>query len=568
MSSRGRRADGSRDGLAAMDDGPEAGAGQTGDAGTEPEGDFAPPQRRQVTLSLVCVGLAMFLASLGQTVVASIMTLIVADLGGFDRYTWPSTSYLVAATVAYPIVGRLSDIYGRRAFLIAGIAIFIVGSALLGVSVSMNQVIGFRLVQGIGGGMIMTCSYVSLADLFRPEDRGKFIGLLGALYAVATVVGPVMGAFVAEGISWHWVFLFNALAGVPTLALTMRIYPRPNSHSGRRELDYPGMAALILAVAPLALALSSIGVLYPWNAPQNIGLLAFGLAMAALFLVIESRPGSPIMPLGIYRNRAVAVAVIVTLMTSVSLHGFVLFLPLYFQVALGVSVTQGGTMLAPMLLGMVLGAILAGQLLSRAGGHYRIQLLVSTTLMAAGMYLLSTLSDGWGFAQSSPILYSQIYLIITALGFGGVVAILSVPVQNAVPFRNVRVATAAVQFCRSLGGMIGLAATGVVMVQGFRSGATAIVPDNVRTTLPEGLLDSIKQDPQALLDPDTAEVLKEKVAEAGAGNAALADSLLNSLNIALTDALSDVFTVLWVAVALSFVVGLFLRVRPDADYHT
>jgi len=184
------------------------------------------------------------------------------------------------------------------------------------------------------------------------------------------------------------------------------------------------------------------------------------------------------------------------------------------------------------------------------------------------MYLLSTLSDGWGFAQSSPILYSQIYLIITALGFGGVVAILSVPVQNAVPFRNVRVATAAVQFCRSLGGMIGLAATGVVMVQGFRSGATAIVPDNVRTTLPEGLLDSIKQDPQALLDPDTAEVLKEKVAEAGAGNAALADSLLNSLNIALTDALSDVFTVLWVAVALSFVVGLFLRVRPDADYHT
>ena len=551
-----------------MDDGPEAGAGQTGGAGTEPEGDFAPPPRRQVALSLVCVGLAMFLAALSQTVVASIMTPIVADLGGFDRYTWPSTSYLVAATVAYPIVGRLSDIYGRRAFLIAGIAIFIVGSALVGVSSSMNQVIGFRLVQGIGGGMIMTCSYVSLADLFRPEDRGKFIGVLGALYAVATVVGPIMGAIVAEGLSWQWVFLFIALAGVPTLALTMRIYPRPNSQSGRRELDYPGMAALVLAVAPVALALSSIGVLYPWNAPQSIGLLAFGLAMAVLFLAIECRSGSPIMPLGIYRNRAVAVAVMVTLMTSVSLHGFVLFLPLSFQVALGVSVTQAGTMLAPMLLGMVLGAIPAGQLLSRAGGHYRIQLLVSTALMAAGMYLFSTLSAGWGFARSSPILYSQIYLIITALGFGGVVAILSVAVQNAVPFRNVGVATAAVQFCRSLGGMIGLAATGVVMVQSFRSGTEAVVPDNVRTTLPEGLLDSIKQDPQALLDPATARVLKETVAEAGAGNAALADSLLNSLNIALTDALSDVFTVLWVAVALSFVVALFLRVRPDADNHT
>ena len=508
----------------------------------------------------------MFLAALSQTVVASIMTSIVADLGGFDRYTWPATSYLVAATVAYPIVGRLSDIYGRRAFLIAGIAIFIVGSALVGVSASMNQVIGFRLVQGIGGGIVMTCSYVSIADLFRPEDRGKFLGILGALYAVATVVGPVMGAFVAEGLSWNWVFLFIALAGVPVLALTVWIYPRADSLPQQRRLDYPGMAVLILAVVPLALALSSAGVLHAWDAPQSIGLLAFGLAMAALFVVIESRSGSPIMPLEIYRNRAVTVAVIVTLMTSVSLQGFVLFLPLYFQVALGVSVTQAGAMLAPMLLGMVVGAILAGQLLSRTGGRYRMQLLASTALMAGGMYLFATLSDGGRFALDRPILYSQIYLVITAIGFGGVVATLSVAVQNAVAFRNVGVATAALQFCRSLGGMIGLAVTGVVMVQSFRSRVTATVPHNVGTALPEGLLDSVTDDPQALLDPSTAQALQETLADAGSGNVPVADSLLNSLNLALTEALSDVFTVLWVAVALSFAVALFLRVRPEAHH--
>ncbi len=517
-------------------------------------------------LSLVCVGLAMFLAALSQTVVASIMTSIVADLGGFDRYTWPATSYLVAATVAYPIVGRLSDIYGRRAFLIAGIAIFIVGSALVGVSASMNQVIGFRLVQGIGGGIVMTCSYVSIADLFRPEDRGKFLGILGALYAVATVVGPVMGAFVAEGLSWNWVFLFIALAGVPVLALTLWIYPRSNSLPRQRGLDYPGMAVLILAVVPLALALSSAGVLHAWDAPQSIGLLTFGLAMAALFVVIESRSGSPIIPLEIYRNRAVTVAVIVTLMTSVSLQGFVLFLPLYFQVALGVSVTQAGAMLAPMLLGMVVGAILAGQLLSRTGGRYRMQLLVSTALMAEGMYLFATLSDGGRFALGRPILYSQIYLVITAIGFGGVVATLSVAVQNAVAFRNVGVATAALQFCRSLGGMIGLAATGVVMVQSFRSRVTETVPQNVATALPEGLLDSVTDDPQALLDPSTARALQETIADAGSGNIPVAESLLNSLNLALTEALSDVFTVLWIAVALSFAVALFLRVRPDTHH--
>ena len=531
------------------------------DADTAPGDDFA-PLRRQVALPMLCVGLAMFLAALGQTVVASIMASIVADLGGFDRYTWPATSYLVAATVAFPIVGRLSDIYGRRLFLIAGIVTFIAGSALVGLSASMNQVIGFRLVQGIGGGIIMTCSYVSIADLFRPEDRGKFLGVLGALYAVATVVGPVMGALVAEWLSWHLVFLIIALAGVPTLALTVRFYPKPDSLPIQRELDYLGMAALVLAVAPVALALSSIGVLYAWNAAETIGLLAFGSAMAALFVVIESRSGSPIMPLVIYRNRAVAVAVIVTLMTSVGLHGFVLFLPLYFHAALGVSVAQAGTMLAPMLLGMVLGAILAGQLLSRAGGHYRMQLLVSTALMATGMYLFSTLSAGVGFAQSKPILYSQIYLVIAALGLGGVVATLSVAVQNAVPFQYVGVATAALQFCRSLGGMVGLAATGAVMLRSFRSGTEATVPDNVKSSLPEGLLDSVKEDPQALLDPATAKALKDTIAETGAGDVSVADSLLNSLNFAIEKALSDVFTVLWIAVALSFLVALFLHVRP------
>ncbi len=559
MSGFGRRPDGSEDRSATMAGGSAAGGSQGGDAGTASAGDFALP-RRQVALSLVCVGLAMFLAALSQTVVATIMPLMVADLGGFDFYTWPSTAYLVSATVAYPIVGRLSDIYGRRAFLIAGIATFIVGSALVGFSASMNQVIGFRVVQGIGGGIVMTCCYVSIADLFQPEDRGKYQGLLGAVYAVATVVGPVMGVFVAEWLSWHWAFLFIALAGVPVLVLTARIYPGSNALPGQRELDYLGMAALVLAVVPVVLALSSIGVLYAWDAPQSIGLLAFGLGMAVLFIAIESRARSPIMPLGIYRLRAVAVAVIVTLMTSVSLHGFVLFLPLYFQVALGVSATQAGLLLVPMLLGMVLGAILAGQLLSRTGGRYRMQTVFSTALMALGMYLFSTLSDGWGFTERRPILYSQIYLIITALGFGGIVSTLSVAVQNAVPFRDVGVATAALQFCRSLGGMMGLTATGVVMVHSFRSGMEAVVPDTVSADLPAGLLDSVTEDPRAVLDASTAQALKETLAQTG--DVSLADSLLNALNLALTGALSDVFTVLWVAVALSFAVALFLRVRP------
>ncbi len=262
-----------------------------------------------------------------------------------------------------------------------------------------------------------------------------------------------------------------------------------------------------------------------------------------------------------------AVAVIVALMTSVSLHGFALFLPLYFQVALGVSVTLAGRMLAPMLLGMVMGAILAGQLLSRAGGNYRLQLLVNTALMAAGVFLFSTLSDGWGFSRSRPILFSQVCLVITALGFGGVVATPSVAVQNAAPFRKVGVATAALQFCGSLGGMIGLAATGAVLVQSFRSRTEMMIFDKVRATLPEGLLDSEKKNPQVLMDTARAESMRETLAETSAGDPPLADTLLNSFNLALMEALRDVFTVLRIAVALSFAVALFLRVPADTDHH-
>ena len=220
-----------------------------------------------------------------------------------------------------------------------------------------------------------------------------------------------------------------------------------------------------------------------------------------------------------------------------------------------------------MLLGIVVGAILAGQMLSRTGGRYRLQALVSTALMGGGMYLFSTLGDGGGFARNSPVLYSQIYLMITALGFGGVVATLSVAVQNAVPYRDVGVATAALQFSRSLGGMMGLAITGIVMVQRFRSGVEAAVPDDVGAALPAQLLASVKDDPRVLVDPATARALQESLAETGIGDVAVADRLLSSLNLALTDALSDVFTVLWVAVALSFAIALFLRVRTEDGHH-
>ncbi len=518
--------------------------------------DFAALPGRSVTLSMVCVLLAMFLAALSQTVVATLLPLMVADMGGFERYAWAVTAYIVAATVVYPIAGRLSDIHGRKRSLIAGLAVFMVGSALVGLSASMTQVIAFRAIQGIGGGIVMTCCYVAIADLFPPEDRGKYHGLIGAAYGVASVAGPILGGVVVERLSWQWAFVLIALAGIPILALTARIYPAHHRTQDSPRLDLAGMAALVLAVVPLLLALSSGGVQYAWDTPLIVGLLAFGVAMSGAFVVIEARTSAPIMPLGIYANRVVSLAVVVTLLTSLGLYGGVLFLPLFFQVVLGVSATASGTLLVPMLLGMVAGGIVSGQLLSRAGGHYRMQVLASSGLMAVGMYLLSTMNE------ATSLVASVCYISIAGLGFGGTVATLSVAVQNSVPFALVGAATAALQFFRSLGGMLGLAVLGAVMARSFYLTLDSTLPDPVREALPQGGLEALRNRPAALDDRFATESLTAYFAEAGPDGHALAALLHDASVAALSGALNDVFSIVAAVTVLSFVGAILFRVPP------
>ncbi len=522
--------------------------------------DFVAPPARLVRLSMICVMLAMILAALSQTVVTTILPMMVADTGGFEHYAWAVTSYIVAATVAYPVVGRLSDIYGRKRFLIIGMMVFTAGSVLVGLSASMTQVVVFRALQGAGGGIVMTCCYISIADLFRPEDRGKYHGLIGAAFGVASVAGPILGGFVAERLSWQWVFILLAVSGIPVLALIVKIYPTHHRASETPQLDLPGMIALILAVVPILFALSWGGVQYAWSTPLIIGLLTFGLTMSGLFTIIETRASAPIMPLGIYADRVVGLAVIVTLLTSLGLYGSVLFLPLFFQAVLEVSATVSGNLLIPMLLGMVVGGIVSGQLLSRTGGHYRKQTLASTGIMAVGMYLLSTMNE------TTSQLASAFHISIAGLGFGGTVATLSVAVQNTVPFALVGAATSALQFFRSLGGMLGIAVLGALMARNFSLALDQTIPDRVREVLPQDALEALKSRPAALDDQFATESLRTQLAEAGPDGHTLADMLHDSLNSALAGALNDVFSIIVAVTALSFVAAFFFRVpfRPAA----
>ena len=507
---------------------------------------------------MVCVVLAMFLSALSQTVVATTMPLIVADLGGFDRYTWAATAYLVTATLAFPIVGRLSDIHGRRLFLVLGLAIFSASSILLGFSDSMNQVIAFRGVQGIGGGAIMTCCYVSVADLFRPQDRGKFHGILSAVYGVSFVAGPVLGGLLADALSWNWAFLIIGFAGIPVLALTAWKFPMPSAPREHRELDLIGMIALVLAVSPLLVALSSGGVHHEWRSPLILGMLAFSAAMTVLFLAVEARAKSPIMPLSLYTDPVVGVAAAMMLLASFGLYGGVLFLPLFYQVAFGLTAAQSGGLLVPMLLGMVAGGVVAGQVLSRVPGSYRIVALACAALMAAGLFPLSRLDAITGVA------HSQVYAVTAGLGVGGLVATLSIGVQNHVAFGMVGVATSALQFFRSVGGVLGLAVLGVVLATRFSSSLERAVPQAVRAALAGGRFEQLQSDPRALVDTAAAERLRAELAAGGGDGAALAQELLDALGAALREALENVFVVAFVAAALSLGCAWWFRVtvRP------
>ena len=513
--------------------------------------DFVSLPRRQLLVALSGVLLAMLLAALSQTIVATAMPRIITDLGGFDRYTWATTSYMVASAVAIPIVGRLSDFYGRRIFFLLGITIFMIGSVPAGLSQTMTQLIGFRAIQGLGGGIIMTTSLVAIADLFPPQERGRFQGLISLVYGFASVIGPTLGGFITDTLSWTWIFLFNVPAGIPVFLLIARTFPQNTPEVTQRNLDYPGMMTLICAIIPILLALSWAGVQYEWSSPQTLAFLAFGLVMAVAFVVIESRSDSPIMPLEVYRNRTVTVSVVVMFLSGLALYGSIMFVPLFFQGVLGASATSSGSFLTPMMLAVVFGAILSGILLGRTG-RYRRQALFSTGLMTTGMLLLSAMDERTSFAGAVGS------IVVMGLGLGGTLPVFAVAVQNSVPNKFRGFATSMLLFHRLVGGMMGLAVLGVVLTKRFSWRLEEMLSDSVRAALSPGRLNAIKNNPRVLFDPSTTDALRAEFAEAGVDGARMTDMLLDALNSALARAVGDTLTVGAVTVSLAVVAVLFL----------
>ena len=504
--------------------------------------------------------LALFLAALDQTVVGTAIPRIIADLGGFDRFTWITTAYLVASTTAVPIAGRLSDLYGRKTFFLIGLLVFLLGSVLTGLSETMDQLIAFRALQGIGGGSMMALSFTAIGDLFPPRERGKYQGIIAAVFGLASVIGPTLGGFITDNLSWNWVFYVNVPLIVLVIALFIRFFPNIKPEQTKRRLDYAGMALLALAVTPLLVGLSLGGVQYEWFSFQILGILAFAAVMTAAFILVERRAEDPIMPLSIYNNRVVSITLVSVFITGFAMFGSIVFIPLFFQGVLGASATSSGSFLTPMMLSIVVTSALSGQALSRLGGHYRLQGLIGIAVMAVGMVLTSQLTAATSFLQA------VLSIATTGAGLGITFPTFTIAVQNSVPTSLLGAATSSVQFYRSVGGALGLAVLGSFMANRFATGFNDSLPAAVRKALPADQLAEMANNPQALVNPEALDLLVARFASAGPQGGQVVAELLGVLRQALAAAIGDVFAAVAATLALAFVATIFLREVPLRGY--
>ncbi|MDP2744027.1 MAG: MDR family MFS transporter [Dehalococcoidia bacterium] len=512
--------------------------------------------RREVVVTFIGVMLAMFLASLDQTVVGTAMPRIIADLGGFSHYTWVTTAYIITSAVTVPITGKLTDMYGRKYFYVAGLGIFILASFLNGISSTMTQLIVFRGLQGMGAGVIMANAFTVIGDLFPPAERGKYQGMMTGVFGLSSIIGPALGGYITHNYSWNWIFFVNIPLGLIIIALFILFFPhlRPDHH--KHSVDYPGVALLVLTVVPIMLGLSWAGVQFPWLSPPILGLFLFSAVIGLLFILVESRAREPIIPLSLFKNRIVAVSEMVIFLSSCGMFATIIFIPLFFQGVLGVSAVTSGNLMIPMMLGVVAGSAISGQVLSRAGGHYRIQGAIGLAISGLGLAMLSGMNAGTTLFQAT------VNLVVTGFGLGVIMPLYTIAVQNAVPYHQLGVATSSAAFFRSLGGSVGLAVFGSAMNNRFAAEFLSRIPPVIKAAVPPERLASLAHNPQALLNPAARAQLDSLLMQTGPQGAALSEQLLQSLRQALAVAVSQVFLIGILVLGAAFVVNLFIKEIP------
>jgi EmrB/QacA subfamily drug resistance transporter len=412
---------------------------------------------RDLWFTLSGVGLAMFMASLDQTIVATAMPRIAKDLGGFASYAGVVTAYLIASTAVMPIVGKLSDVHGRKYFLLGGILWFTLTSVLCGLAQTMPQLIAFRALQGLGAGTMTCAASTIIADLFSPSERGRVIGILVPISSAASVMGPLLGGFLTDGPGWRYVFYVNFPIGLLGCAVLARFAPNiRHSKTGDFRVDYAGVAVLIASVVPLLLALNGIDKDHPWFSPQVLGLGAMGFIFGLLFVFIEKKASHPILPLELFKNSIVSISLLSAALTSAALFGVTFFLPLFVQQVLGANAQTSGAILLPFTFIFAAMVAVTGHLISRSG-RYRVFAILGPAIAVIGGFLLSRLSPSTTHAT----LVIDIVIVGAGLAIG--MPVYNLATQNAVQMSLLGSATSLVNFMRAIGSSLGVAVFGSIL---------------------------------------------------------------------------------------------------------
>ena len=416
---------------------------------------------RQLFIILGTVMMGMLTAAVGQTVVGTAAPHMVADLDGVEHYAWIFTAYLLASTITVPIYGKLSDSYGRKPFFLGGITVFMIGAVLCGMAQDMNQLIAFRALQGLGAGAIIPIAIAIVGDIFPPSERGKWQGLLFATFGLATVIGPTLGGFLTDSLGWRWIFYVNLPIGV--VAIIAASLTLPSIAQGeQRKIDWTGVAFLALAAIPLLLALSWAGQTYAWTSPEIIGLLGVSMLGIGAFILVELRAENPILNPRFFANRIYTISMIGSFLTALGMFSTIMYMPLFLQGVLGHSATRSGMLVTPMMLGLVISSIMGGQMISRIG-RYKYMAITGFVLAGSGMFLMASMDAGTSTLQ---VLRN---VVITGIGIGMMMQLFTIVAQNAFSIKDLGSVTASAQFFKQIGGALGVAALGSVMLNQYQS---------------------------------------------------------------------------------------------------